>query len=85
MNRLGWYWDSKIKRWERDDTPARETTKLIKVRILAATHKVSQAAELFIEASLEMGLRLMERSEPYQCRPPQQNESRIYLTFEDID
>ena len=83
LNRLGWYWNSKIKQWERDDTPARSATNLVKIRVWAASDKVKQAADLFTEASLEMGLRLVERSEPYQCRPPQQNESRIYLTFED--
>lgn len=83
LNRLGWYWNSKIKKWERDDTPAQEATSLVKVRVWAASNKVSQAADLFVEASVDMGLRLIERSEPYQCRPPQQNDSRIYLTFED--
>ena len=26
LNRLGWYWQAKNKKWERDDTPAREAT-----------------------------------------------------------
>ncbi len=84
LNRLGWYWDSNRKEWLRDDTPAKEATKLIRVRVWAATDKVEQAAELFLESALDIELRLIEKSAPYVCRPPNQKESRIYLTFEDI-
>ncbi|MEH2236013.1 MAG: hypothetical protein V7K30_07075 [Nostoc sp.] len=84
LNRLGWYWNSQNKEWERDDTPAKLATQLIRVRVWAATDKVEQAAELFLEKAEDNGLRLIEKSAPYINRPPNQNDSRIYLTFEDI-
>lgn len=85
LNRLGWFWQPKKKEWERDDTPAKEATNLIKVRVWAATTLVKQAADLIVEQCEGVGLELLERSEPYQCRPPLQLESRIYLVFKDID
>ncbi len=85
LNRLGWFWNSKIKKWERDDRPALEESKLIKIRILASAQKVVQAAELFIESAEDMGLKLLEKSEPYPCRPPNQNDARIYLSFQELE
>lgn len=84
LNRLGWYWHSQKKEWMRDDTPAKQATNLIRVRVWTGTTKVEQAAELFVENAEDNGLRLIEKSTPYACRPPNQNDSRIYLTFEDI-
>ena len=84
LNRLGWYWQPDNKEWERDDTPANSATKLIKIRVWAAKEIVENAAELFSENAESNGLRLIEKSPPYPCRPPKQLESRIYLTFEDI-
>ncbi|PHJ55764.1 hypothetical protein VF14_33550 [Nostoc linckia z18] len=85
LNRLGWYWQAAKKEWERDDTPAKEATKLIRVRVWAAREIVENAADLFAENVEGMGLKLLERSNPYPCRPPNQLESRIYLTFEDLE
>ena len=70
LNRLGWYWQSKDKKWVRDDTPAKEASKFVRVRIIAATNKVEQAAQLFSESAADMGLKFVEKSEPYLCRPP---------------
>lgn len=83
LNRLGFFWDSQLQKWERDDRNADEPTDLIRVRVWAATDKVEQAAHCFIESAQEYGLKLQEQSETYQNRPPKQNESRIYLTFTD--
>lgn len=85
LNRLGWYWQAKKKEWERNDAPAKEATKLIRVRVWAAREVVEDAAELFLENVESMGLRLIEKSSPYPCRPPNQLESRIYLTFENVN
>ncbi|MEI1375959.1 hypothetical protein PQG02_06815 [Nostoc sp. UHCC 0926] len=85
LNRLGWYWQADKKEWARDDTPAQSATKLIKVRVWAAKESVEDAAELFLEGAQGNGLRLIEKSPPYLCRPPKQLESRIYMTFEEID
>lgn len=84
LTRLGWQWNPQKKEWARDDRPAKEATQLIRVRVWAATNKVDQAAELFLENAEENGLRLIEKSSPYVNRPPNQNDSRIYLVFEDI-
>lgn len=83
LNRLGWWWNRKAKQWERDDRPAKQASALIKIRVLAANSKVSEVAQHFIEVASDMGLRLIEQSGIYPCRAPNQNESRIYLTFED--
>lgn len=83
LNRLGWWWNPKLKQWKRDDTPAKEASALIRIRVWAENSKVSEVAQHFAEAASDMGLRLIEQSEPYLCRVPNQNESRIYLTFED--
>ncbi len=82
LNRLGWYWQPKKQVWERDDTPAREANKLIKIRLWASGQQVDGIADLLIEASETIGLKLIEKSNPYPCRPPLQKESRVYLVFE---
>lgn len=85
LNELGWFWNSKNQKWERDDRLANPPSRHIKVRVWAATEKVSLAADLLIEQFEPCGLRLIERSEPYVCRSPKQGESRIYLSFMDED
>lgn len=84
LNGLGFFWDSKLQKWIRDDRVADAPTNLIRVRVWAATDKVEQAANCLIEGYTEYDLKLQERSDPYQCRPPKQGESRIYLTFTDF-
>ena len=49
----------------------------------AKAELVEELAQHLVEQSVEIGLRLVEKSKPYPCRPPNQLESRIYLTFED--
>ncbi len=83
LNRLGWYWNASKKKWERDDTPAREASKIIKIRVLAPNDKVSEVAQHLIEAFGDIELTLLKQSVPYPCRPPSQNESRIYLSFQE--
>lgn len=79
LNRLGWFWQSKSKEWRRSE---QATTTLVKVRVMGATTQVSELAQHFVEAAGDIGLRLLEQSAPYPCRPPNNNESRIYLSFE---
>ena len=83
LNELGFFWDSKLQKWERDDRIADPPTDLIRIRVWAATDKVEQAAQCFIESAQQYDLKFQEKTEPYKCRPPKQNESRIYLTFTD--
>ena len=83
LNKLGFFWDSKLQKWERDDRIADPPTDLIRIRVWAATDKVDGAASILIESAQQYGLKFQEKTEPYKCRPPKQNESRIYLTFID--
>ena len=82
LNRLGWFWNSKINQWERDDRQPTSNS-LIKVRVWAKKELVEIVAQHLIESSEEIGIYLVEISTPYPCRPPHQLESRIYLTFQD--
>lgn len=83
LNELGFFWNSKLQQWERDDRIAEPPSDLIRIRVWAASDKVEQAADIFIESAGQYGLKLQEKSEPYPCRPPKQADSRIYLTFTD--
>lgn len=83
LNRLGFFWDSKKQVWERNDQLAEPPSKLIKVRVWAATDQVERVAEAMIEAMMNYELKFLEGSAPFVCRPPKQNESRIYLLFSD--
>lgn len=85
LNRLGFWWDAKKQIWERNDQLAEPPSKLIKIRVWAATDRVERAAAAVIEAMASYGLDFVEGSKPFQCRPPQQNDSRIYLMFMDGD
>lgn len=86
LNQLGFYWESKKQRWERNDQLADKPSEVIRVRVWADTKKVEQAAAAVVEAmEADYGLKLLERSAPYSCRPPKQNDSRIYLTFVEVD
>lgn len=81
LNRLGWFWDSKAQEWKRDDRVSDPPSKLIRIRVWAATERVEEISLIISEAVAPYGLLLQERSDAYVCRPPQNNDSRIYLTF----
>lgn len=83
LNDLGFFWNSRLQQWERDDRLADPPSDLIKIRVWAASDKVEQAADILIESARAYGLKLQERSQVYACRPPKQADSRIYLTFTD--
>jgi len=85
LNRLGWFWSGKKKVWERDDRLAQPASKLIKLRVWGNGEIVDELADGIVEAVTDIGLKLLEKSKAYPCRPPQQNDSRVYLTFEDVD
>jgi hypothetical protein len=81
MNRLGWWWDSKKQAWERNDSlKSNKASDLIRVRVWADNQRISQIADLIQEGLEGSGFKVQERSEPYINRPPNNNESRIYLT-----
>lgn len=82
LNRLGWFWDSKKQKWERNNSLKNdEETNLIRIRVWSGNSRIDHIVPLIIEAVSEIGLRLEEQSVPYVCRPPRGNESRVYLTF----
>lgn len=83
LNRLGFFWNPKTQKWERNDQLADPPSKVVRIRVWAASHRVKQAAAALIESIEQYGLTFLEQSEPYVCRPPKQNDSRIYLTFID--
>lgn len=79
---LGWHWNSQTRQWEQwDDEPADEPTDLVMIRLWAASEIVPELAEDVIRQMRHIGLRLLEASAPYPCRPPKQQESRVYLKF----
>jgi hypothetical protein len=80
--RLGehnYFFDSKSKVWEKGE-PANPPTELVRVRVWAKAEQIEQVADKLV-SDLSHDYRLVERSEPYPCRPPKQLESRIYLSF----
>lgn len=85
LNRLGWFWDSKKQQWIRDDRIAEPASNLIKIRLWANKDKVEQLSEILQEALAPYGIKVLEKSEPYLCRPPQQNDARIYITLQGED
>jgi hypothetical protein len=81
--RLGehnYFFDSKSKVWEKGE-PANPPTDLVRVRVWAKAEHIEQVADKLVSELSDGDYRLIERSEPYPCRPPKQLESRVYLTF----
>lgn len=80
LNRLGYFWDAKNRQWIRDDRLAEPAMEGLKIRLWASNEEINEYAELIQQLLIENGYRIVDTSEPYPCRPPKQNESRIYLT-----
>lgn len=82
LNEAGYQWNSDTGAWDNwQAMPADEPSELIRIRCWARADVVEMIADGVVESMRAAGLQLMERSQPYPCRPPQQRESRIYLTF----
>lgn len=81
LNGLGYYWNAVSGKWERDDTLPDPASDLFRVRLWADKEKVEEFAEVVSQLLRQSGYKLHDKSESYSCRPPKQNESRIYLTF----
>jgi hypothetical protein len=81
LQEIGFFWDSQSKKWEEYDvTEADEPSPLIMVRVWADEEIIQEAADDIVSKSKKIW-QLIERSEPYRCRPPKQREARIYLRF----
>lgn len=75
------FWNSQEKRWF-NGGEAEPPSKLIKIRVTTAEYKIELVVEALIKVLEQSNLRLVEQSLPYPCRPPKQNDSRVYLTCE---
>lgn len=82
LNELGYFWDSEEQDWVKSAEPANPPSTVVRVRVWAAGDRVEEEArriaEIFVEAH---DYQLVEKSQQYPCRPPNQKDSRIYLTF----
>lgn len=77
----GWYWNSDRKEWEHHDpTDADDPTPFVLVRVWADEEIAQEVADDVIKGMKRL-YNLVERSEPYRCRPPKQREARVYLRF----
>ena len=81
LNEAGYYWDAGTQTWQHLNQDADPPTELIRVRVWAEESRVRGAAYQMRIALESQGYQFLEQSEPYQCRPPKQLESRIYMTF----
>lgn len=77
-------WDSKTGEWENYQAiPSYPPTDLLMIRVWTGTREESIAIARFLRHLLEQHTELdfIEQSEPYVCRPPKQNDYRVYLKF----
>ena len=84
LQRVGHFWDSVSKSWNyAEPEDADEPTRLIMVRLWSDIETIEEVADDLIELvkSSKLPWELVERSKSHQCRPPKQNEARIYLRF----
>jgi hypothetical protein len=80
LNAKNYFWNADKKKWLPGAAPV-PATELIRVRTWAETSRVESIADSVVFGLVEAGFILLEKSKPYMCRPPNQNESRVYLTF----
>lgn len=82
LNELGYFWDSEEQDWVVSTEPVNPPSTLVRVRVWAAGDRVEEEARRIAEIMIEAhDYQLVEKSQQYPCRPPNQNDSRMYLTF----
>ena len=82
LNKAGMIWDSNQSKWlDITNEHADPASDVLRVRVWAKTEDVEKQAGHIMQALLSSGYILVERSQPYVCRPPKQLESRVYLSF----
>lgn len=82
LNEAGYHWDSDAGEWQKwADQPADPPTEFIMIRCWASAEVIPELVEEVVHSLHSAGLRLMEQSPAYPCRPPKQQESRVYLKF----
>lgn len=78
----GYFWNGKTQEWEcLANEPAEVASPLLRVRVWASLETVQEQAKSIGGLMTTMGYQLVEMSPAYVCRPPKQNEGRVYLTF----
>lgn len=82
LQQNGYFWDSGSKQWDyHDPAQADPPTPLVMVRVWAdLDHVEGYAQQVIAECSKKIGP-LVEQSRVYPCRPPKQQEGRVYLKF----
>jgi len=85
LQERGYFWDVEEKVWKRTSQPADPPTQLIRIRVWSESTKIEETANRILTVLQDSGFELIERSQPYVCRPPKHLESRIYLSFRGRD
>lgn len=81
LQEIGYFWNSDRKEWEHHAIEeADDPTPFVLVRVWADAEIVEDVAD-DVTKGLKRLYNLVERSQPYPCRPPKQLESRVYLRF----
>jgi hypothetical protein len=81
LQAAGHFWDSDKKTWYYAPPAAADpATPMIMVRVWADLSAIEAAAGQVVSQSPANWI-LLEQSPVYQCRPPKQQEGRIYLRF----
>lgn len=81
LNRLGFFWNAVQGKWERDDRLPEPPSETLKIRLWVSNEEIDEFSEVVTQLLRQNGYVLVDKSEAYLCRPPKQNESRVYLTF----
>lgn len=82
-----YYWDADAAQWlHAARADANPPTNLLRVRVWTRREWVEDEADEIVDRMTDHpGLRLIERSQAYPCRPPNQGEARIYLLFDGLE
>jgi hypothetical protein len=80
LGEQGYYWERKAQRWQ-DGGESHPPSTVISISVSTGYDRLSEVAEILTEALEGYDLELIEQSRAYPCRPPKQNDSKMYLTF----
>jgi hypothetical protein len=81
LNKLGYFWDTKIKQWVKTDSEKINTLENVRIRVWSKSEDIGKHTNNIIEALKIKGFTLLSESQEYVCRPPDHNQSRKYLEF----
>lgn len=86
LNRGGYFWDFKTKRWEQSQEQANPPSDLVRIKVTSSTHSVEEKARELANFFIEvLEYDLIVKSALYIQRPPNQSQSAMYLTFQPRD